>query len=62
MRNEADATAILPDLLGESRDRWQSESTARNLRFIRETRERRGEPSAWIAELERELDPSAKVS
>ncbi|HEU4559005.1 MAG TPA: TRAFs-binding domain-containing protein [Longimicrobium sp.] len=34
---------------------WQAETTARNLRLIRESRERRGEPAAWVATVEQAL-------
>lgn len=35
---------------------WMAETTARNLRLIREAREQRNEVLGWDAELERELD------
>jgi hypothetical protein len=34
---------------------WQTETTARNIRLIREARERRGADSSWIAEVETQL-------
>lgn len=37
------------------REAFEPETTARNLRLIRESRTERGEDSEWIAELEREL-------
>jgi hypothetical protein len=37
------------------REPWEAETTARNLRLIREARERRGEPTGWIREVEEAL-------
>jgi hypothetical protein len=51
-RDEADATTSLADALASVREPWESETTARNLRLIREARERRGEPVG----LEREIE------
>ena len=47
------------DALAAMRELWEPETTARNLRLIREARERRGEPAAWIAEVEAELNKRA---
>lgn len=69
------ATALELAVLGEDRDRaasalsaalagvrepWEPETTARNLRLIREAREARGEEAAWIAEIEEELARAAE--
>jgi hypothetical protein len=37
------------------REPWEAETTARNLRLIREARQERGEEADWIAEIEHEL-------
>jgi hypothetical protein len=37
------------------RETWEPETTARNLRLIREKRTARGEDVAWIAEIEQAL-------
>jgi tetratricopeptide (TPR) repeat protein len=54
-RDEATATAALADALAVAREAWEPETTARNLRLIREARERRGDPVPWAAALEAEL-------
>jgi tetratricopeptide (TPR) repeat protein len=45
--------------LGEAaahcREAWEAETTARNLRLVRETRMTRNEDAAWIGDLEQEL-------
>jgi hypothetical protein len=38
------------------REAFEPETTARNLRLIREAREARGEEAAWIAEIEHSLN------
>ena len=45
----------LGDALASMREHWEGETTARNLRLIREARARRNETHAWIEELERAL-------
>jgi tetratricopeptide (TPR) repeat protein len=54
-RDEATATAALADALAVAREVWEPETTARNLRLIREARERRGDPVPWADSLEAEL-------
>jgi hypothetical protein len=54
-RDEAGAMAALDDALAAVRESWEPETTARNLRLVREARERRGEPVIWAAEVERAL-------
>lgn len=49
------AAQALSDALAAVRERWEPETTARNLRLIREARERRGEAASWIADIEHEL-------
>ncbi len=50
------AAQALADALAAIREIWEPETTARNLRLIREARERRGVPAAWIANIEAELN------
>jgi tetratricopeptide (TPR) repeat protein len=51
------------DALGKAvaaiRERWEPETTARNLRLIREARERRQEGVSWLNEIEAELNRRA---
>ena len=58
-RDEETATDALQDALAAVREKWEPETTARNLRLIRQCRAQRGEPLVWAAALERELDRSA---
>jgi hypothetical protein len=51
-KDEAAAMAALGDALASVREPFEPETTARNLRLIREARERRQAPVAWAAELE----------
>ena len=46
----------LADALAAVREKWEPETTARNLRLIRQARERRQIDVAWIAELEAQLE------
>ena len=43
------------------REKWELETTARNLRLIREARKHRGEEVAWADAIERDLDQRSKV-
>ena len=45
----------LSNALAAVRVSWEPETTARNLRLIREARERRGEIITWAKEIENEL-------
>lgn len=54
-RDEAAAEAALADALPLVRAPWEPETTARNLRLIREARERRGEEAAWLRGVEDDL-------
>jgi uncharacterized protein DUF4071 len=49
------AEEALADALAAVGEAWEPETTARNLRLIREARMRRGSDGAWIAEIEDEL-------
>jgi hypothetical protein len=46
-RDEKTATAALGDALAAVREAWEPETTTRNLRLIREARERRTEAVEW---------------
>jgi tetratricopeptide (TPR) repeat protein len=59
-KDEEKATSALGDALASVREIWEPETTARNLRLIREARERRGEVIPWANEIEEELEKSAK--
>jgi tetratricopeptide (TPR) repeat protein len=54
-KDEAGAADALGHALAAAREPWEPESTARNLRLIREARERRGETVPWARELEKAL-------
>lgn len=55
-KDEAAASDALSSSLAAVRETWEPETTLRNLRLIREARERRGETvSSWIIEIESEL-------
>jgi hypothetical protein len=58
-RREQEAFDALTDALANVREPWEPETTARNLRLIRESREQRGEDLPWALDLERELDARA---
>ena len=53
--DQSRAQAALADALTNVREAFEPETTARNLRLIRETRSRRGENVDWIAAIETEL-------
>jgi hypothetical protein len=59
-RDEETATAALGDALVAVREAWESETTTRNLRLIREARERRTEAVEWAREIEQELERKAR--
>jgi hypothetical protein len=54
-KDQATAEDALGNALAAVREPWEPETTARNLRLIREARERRGEALAWTAEVESTL-------
>lgn len=58
-RDEDGAIDALGKALAAVREAWEPETTARNLRLIRQARERRGDAAPWAAEVERELDKRA---
>jgi tetratricopeptide (TPR) repeat protein len=68
-RDPADAEDQMAEALALARASWEVDSTARNLRLVRETRTARGEDAAWIKPLEdalaqtsRRLDPPKPVT
>jgi hypothetical protein len=54
-RDEAAAADALADSLTAVREAWEPETTARNLRLIREARSRRGESLDWAQRMEERL-------
>jgi hypothetical protein len=54
------AEAALGDALAVVRERWEPETTARNLRLVREARERRGDAPSWAKDIEDELSRRAE--
>jgi tetratricopeptide (TPR) repeat protein len=59
-QDEEGAATVLGDALAAVRETWEPESTARNLRLIREAREGRGQPVAWAVEVEEALQRAAR--
>lgn len=55
-KDEAAAGQALSDALANVREVWEPETTLRNLRLIREARERRGTPLTFEREVEQELE------
>jgi hypothetical protein len=60
-RDADGATAALGDALAAVRETWEPETTARNLRLVREARERRGQAPSWAKDVEDELSRRAKA-
>jgi tetratricopeptide (TPR) repeat protein len=54
-KDEDRAFAATGDALARAQEKWQLETTARNLRLIREARERRYESIPWPTQIEDEL-------
>lgn len=54
-KDQGAAGQVLGDALAAAREGWERETTARNLRLIREARERRQEKSDWMKEIETAL-------
>ena len=59
--DEGQAEKMLPDALVSIRERWEPETTARNLRLIREAREQQGRAPKWASEIEQVLEKRAKA-
>jgi hypothetical protein len=58
-KNEEKAMKALGDALAEIREVWEPETTVRNLRLIREARERRAERTSWAMHIEKEMQKKA---
>lgn len=58
--DEPAAASALGQALDCIREPWEPETTARNLRLIREAREPRGTADPWAAEMEQALEQAAK--
>ncbi len=59
-RDKQKAMDALAHSLAAIREIWEPETTARNLRLIREARERRGEGVPWTMEIEQELEKKTR--
>lgn len=57
--DEDTASEYLDNALGEIREIWEPETTARNLKLIREARADRGEETAWLEGIIANLDAAA---
>lgn len=55
-KDEVLAAKALADALAHVRESWEPETTARNLRLIREARKRRREDITWTQAIEKELE------
>ena len=53
--NKDTASQALGDALANIREKWEPETTARNIRLIRETRQARGQPTPFEADVEQSL-------
>jgi tetratricopeptide (TPR) repeat protein len=60
-KDQQKAESAFADALAAVRESWEPETTARNLRLIREAREKRHEAVAWAMEIENELSPHGKI-
>lgn len=60
-KDEQKALAALSGALASVRETWEPESTSRNLRLIREARERRREIIPWVKEIEIALEHRART-
>jgi tetratricopeptide (TPR) repeat protein len=60
IKDQQKATSALGNALTLVREIWEPETTARNLRMIREIREQRNEMVSWAKPIEEELERKAK--
>lgn len=60
--NKDAASQALGDALANVREKWEPETTASNVRLIRETRQARGEPTPFEADVEQALGQAALLS
>jgi tetratricopeptide (TPR) repeat protein len=59
-KDQDDAIDKLSQALGMAKAGWELESTARNLSLVRGARDKRGENTGWIHEIEDELSKAAQ--
>jgi tetratricopeptide (TPR) repeat protein len=59
--NQEAAAQALGDALANVREKWEPETTAHNIRLIRETRQARGEPTPFEADVEQALGEAAAL-
>jgi tetratricopeptide (TPR) repeat protein len=59
--NQDATTQALGDALANVREKWEPETTARNVRLIRETRKARGDPTPFEADVEQALGQAAAL-
>jgi tetratricopeptide (TPR) repeat protein len=59
--DEQRALDAVSEALAAVREKWEPETTARNLRLIREAREKRQEDVSWLTEIEAELNRKANA-
>ena len=59
-RDEERAKSAFTKAVSVFRETWELETTARNLRLIREARKQRGEEVVWANEIEQDLDARSK--
>ena len=55
-KNEQQAMDAASAALAVLRESWEAETTARNLNFIQEARQKRNEPIPWVNEILKELE------
>ena len=60
-KDEEKASLALSDALAALREGWEAETTANNLKLIRERREKRGENLPWALEIEQILKSRGKA-
>ena len=60
--NKETASHALGDALASVRAKWEPETTARNVRLIRETRQARGEPTPFEMDVEQALSQAALLA
>lgn len=59
-KQESEANEALAEALASAREAWEPETTKRNLRLIREARQRRGEKVVWVHSIEDALERQIK--
>jgi MAP3K TRAFs-binding domain len=58
-KDEEKAIASVSDALASLRESWEAETTANNLRLIREARDKRQESISWATKIEETLKQKA---